>query len=165
MGKKTRAILRSLIWGSADKNPYANDEIRREMGGIVDLDIDDDTDDERTGGLFSNRNGEEEELNNDDPYDEIAKTNPQLAAVLRYYDCEEIIPFCERIMWLGNVKEALGKIPDNFRIDWDEIRGLVILQEEVSKKIQHDQLESRREAESARASMQTAQISSGRFSR
>lgn len=48
------------------------------------------------------------------------------------------MPFVSRIFWLVSVKEALGMIPPNFDLSYDEILGLVWYQQEVAKKMGYD---------------------------
>lgn len=56
------------------------------------------------------------------------------------------MPFVSRILWLNCVREALGHIPDWFELNREEIRGMVILREESSKKVQYDSNKSRESA-------------------
>lgn len=58
--------------------------------------------------------------------------NTQLNEVLEFYDCAEYLPYVQHIFWLSNVKEAVGRIP--FNLEYEDIRCLVILQEEIGKK-------------------------------
>lgn len=55
------------------------------------------------------------------------------------YKCDELLPFCQRLLWLSNVKEALGYIPTEFGLTYEEIKGLVLLGEESGKKLQKEQ--------------------------
>lgn len=82
--------------------------------------------------------------NDDDVWEEIL--NPQLAAVLDFYDCADFLPYANHILWLNAVKEALGHIP--FSLDYFDICCLVILQEEINKKAA---LETQKTAERSRA--------------
>lgn len=49
--------------------------------------------------------------------------------------CVDLLPFVRRLFWLCNVKEALGCIPSNFNLSYEEINGMVIVVEEQAKKI------------------------------
>jgi len=62
---------------------------------------------------------------------------------LEFYDCADLMPFISRVLWLNGVREALGHIPDWFELNREEIRGMVILREESSKKMQYDSNKSR----------------------
>lgn len=72
----------------------------------------------------------------DGEYREDELRNPQLKEVLDFYDCYELLPYANHILWLSTVKEAVGRIP--FNLDYDDICCLVILTEEISKKATAD---------------------------
>ena len=91
-----------------------------------------------------------------DPFDEIDEEevpiNEQVQEVLDFYDCADLLPFIERIVWLNTVKEALGYIPvSHFQLNYEEIVALTILIEENQKKMQHDNLNLRRESREAQS--------------
>lgn len=86
-----------------------------------------------------------------DPFDdndaEEIPINEQVQEVLDFYDCADLLPFIERIVWLTTVKEALGYLPvSHFKLNYEEIRGLTILVEESNKKMQQDNLQMKRES-------------------
>lgn len=87
-------------------------------------------------------------------YEEVLEDNisPQLEAVFDFYNCADFLPFVRRIIWIGNVKEALGYVPDDFCLNYDEITALVILQTEVSRKSQKDLNESKERSEKFKSS-------------
>lgn len=87
-----------------------------------------------------------------DPDSEFGEVeNPQLTSVLDFYDCDYLLPYVQRILWLSSVKEAVGRIPDDFHLSYDEIEGLVILAEEIHKKTLYDH---------QRVSSETSRVSS-----
>jgi len=90
------------------------------------------------------------ELVNKDP-DEEEIPNPILDEYLEFYDCDDLLPFANRVFWLNGVREALGHIPNWFNITHEEIRSLVILREETSKKMQHESFIAKREASQTKA--------------
>ena len=78
---------------------------------------------------------------------EIEFQNEKLEEFVEFYDCADLLPFAMRIVYLYNVKEALGSIPSSFGLSHQEISALVILQSEYSMKSQKDMLESKLEGE------------------
>lgn len=70
-----------------------------------------------------------------DDNDEEEPDNSQLGDVLRFYKCHELLPYAQRIIWLSSVKESLGYIPEEFGLEYLDIRLLVVLQEENGKKM------------------------------
>jgi hypothetical protein len=97
-----------VIYGSEGRSPYQDDEIYAEMNPqpvIEDLFVAD----------------TEEEI-----------SNVQLRQVLEFYDCYDLLPYANHILWLSTVKEAIGRIP--FDLGYEEICYLTLLSEEVSKK-------------------------------
>lgn len=95
--------------------------------------------------LLSRGEGEEEGV--------TSTGNTQLDAVLDFYECDEVVPFCERIIWLANVKEALGGFPNAINLDYTEIRGLVIYSGETQKKMQSENLRARRKSDATTSSV------------
>lgn len=86
--------------------------------------------------------------------DEIEVDNRILDELIEFYDCADFLPFVRRLGWLRDVKEALGYIPPRFfNIDYDDIRGLVILQREVNLRESSESYKQRRQAEQQRARM------------
>lgn len=67
--------------------------------------------------------------------------NAQLAEVLDFYDCYHLLSLAKRILWLSGVKEAIGCIPSEIKLDYSEICLLVVLQEEQGKKMSWDNLQ------------------------
>lgn len=96
------------MWGSSNRDPYVGDSIRAEMAGNDPLEFDD------------------------------LEENQMLGEFIEFYDCADLLPFADRILELSTVKEALGYIPPDFGLTHEEIRGLVILQQEIAKKQQFD---------------------------
>lgn len=122
-----------MIWDSDKRDPYFGDEIAVEMAGG-------DPDDE-TGLLFLGEGDDDDEN----------KVETRLDEVLRVYECEDLIPVANRILWLSAVREALGHIPPAFDLTCEEIDGLVILQEELSKKMQQDHKQLEKETAKIRS--------------
>ena len=88
----------------------------------------------------------------DDEHIEEAPVNDQLQEVLDFYDCGDLLPFVQRVVWLNTVREALGYIPvSHFQLNYEEIVALTILIEENQKKMQHDNLNLRRESREAQS--------------
>ena len=144
MGKKIKAIFRQLIFKTADRDPqdnlYHDDEITREMAkfpshaaaveaGFEYEDADADRDRRQS-------DVEEDEDKEDDVED-------KLQLVLDFYDADYLLPFAERVIWLSNIKEAVGHVP--FELSHAEIVAMVILQAEVNMKSQQDINESKRQ--------------------
>jgi hypothetical protein len=71
--------------------------------------------------------------------------NPLLGEILDFYDCYDLMPLASRIIWLSSVKEAIGRIPDDIDVDYDEIRYLVLLQEEQNKKLAYENYRMRQD--------------------
>jgi hypothetical protein len=63
--------------------------------------------------------------------DELEERGP-LYDILNFYDSYDLLPYAKHIFWLSSVKESIGFIP--YELDWKDIRSLVILKEEFSKK-------------------------------
>jgi hypothetical protein len=79
--------------------------------------------------------------------------NRQLNEVLEFYDCYELLPYANHIIWLSSVKEVMGYIP--FKIEYDDIRLLIVLHEEMNKKQVKDSQDMQNESRTtmARAKM------------
>lgn len=73
--------------------------------------------------------------------------NHQLQEVLNFYGCEDLLPYVNHITWLSQVKEVIGFIP--FEIGFEEIRALVILKQEISKKQVKDMRQIKRDNETS----------------
>ena len=71
------------------------------------------------------------EMQGADP-EEVEVANEQLDELLDFFKCQDLLPLAERILWLSDVKEALGYIPENFNLTYYEIFGLVLLGRERS---------------------------------
>ncbi|MDP4272613.1 MAG: hypothetical protein Q8909_21195 [Bacteroidota bacterium] len=87
----------------------------------------------------------ENEYEEADDTDEITTDNQQLDEVIEFYDCYNLIPLAQRVIWLSNVKEALGYIPPAFELTHLEIKLLVVLQEEQSKKVAYNSYKMKQE--------------------
>lgn len=88
-----------------------------------------------------------------DSESEIVLDNQQLNEVLDFYDCFDLLPLAQRILWLYHVKEALGYIPPAFGLAYLDIQLLVILQDEQAKKVAHEQRKMKMEQRKMAASM------------
>ena len=77
--------------------------------------------------------------------------NPQLQEVLKFYECEDLLPYVDHLMWLSRVKETLGFLP--FKVDYETICCLVILQEEINKKSAYDSQKMKEESERTQRSV------------
>jgi hypothetical protein len=64
-----------------------------------------------------------------------------LDTFLSFYDCYDLLPYAHHILQLASIKEVLGFLP--FNLDWEDIRALVILKEEQSRKSIKDSQEMR----------------------
>ncbi len=76
-----------------------------------------------------------------------------LEEVLDFYDCADLLPFAQRVIWLSSIKEALGYVPRYIPIDYEELQALVILNEEQNKKISYENFRLRRESKRNAASL------------
>lgn len=100
-------------------------------------------------------------FNGDDIDDIVQPENYMLTEILEhpsFEGCEELIPFANRILWLSAVKEAVGYIPDYICMDYEELRGLVVLQEERDKKMAMENYKMRRETDRQRQSSSSTPI-------
>ena len=136
MGKKIRAIFRATIWGSVGVDPYTGDEIKREMAKF-------DSEDEAEDAIEDEKDVGDDDGDVDGDGDGDEHENEQLTDVLEFYSCDHLLPYAQYILWLSNVKEALGHIPQDFDLDHDAIVALVILLDETNKKSQYDMNESK----------------------
>jgi hypothetical protein len=91
----------------------------------------------------STSEGEDENV----PPEIPSSTNRDLEELLTFYECHDLLPYAQHIMWLASVKEALGYIP--FNLDYFTIRCLTVLQEEVNKKSVKDSQEMRSKSDSS----------------
>lgn len=85
--------------------------------------------------------------------------NTLLNEVIEFFKCEDLLPFAYRILWLSAVKEAVGYIPNYIPLDYEELRGLVVLEEERGKKLASDHYRMKQETDRTRtqsASLQSA---------
>ena len=151
MGKKIRAIFRQIVFKTADAEPqvelYRRGEIAREMAKFpsyaaaleAGYDYEQDCEQERERERTRERERDQKRVGVEEGEVEVevdADENEDLTKVLTFYDAEYLLPFAERVLWLSNVKEALGYIP--FELSHDEIVALVILLSEVNKKSRQD---------------------------
>lgn len=94
------------------------------------------------------------ELNNIN-LDEVEQPNNYLLdEVLDFYDCADLLPLAQRVIWLSAVKEACGIIPQCIDVDCEELRLLVVLQEEQSKKVMYDTYRMKQESKRNAASIE-----------
>jgi hypothetical protein len=85
---------------------------------------------------------------NDIPEDDLDEpNNPELEYVLEKFDCDELLPLAQRIIWLAAVKEACGNIPDWIPIDYEEVKLLVTLHDEENKMMQFKNYEQKKQME------------------
>jgi hypothetical protein len=70
--------------------------------------------------------------------EELETPSPRLDEILEKFNCEDLLPFCYRIIHLANVKEVLGMIPKYYGVDEDDIAALIILKDESGKKMSAD---------------------------
>ena len=94
----------------------------------------------------------------EDP-DEIEVPNTILDELLDFYKCQHLHDFAERILWLRDVKEALGYIPKSFGLVYDEIVGLTILLQEQRLREACDAHKSRVESERMRSKASSSSAS------
>lgn len=78
------------------------------------------------------------EMAGGDPEEIEPLDNRRLDAVLEFYDCYHLLAFAQRVNWLSGVKEALGIIPESFKLSYMEIQALVVLNEEIQRKSRSD---------------------------
>ena len=117
-----------MIYSSVGRSPYENDEIYLEMNPSAE------TSNVNGVGGFGEAEKEEEEED---------RISHQLDAVIEFYNCYDLLPYVNHVFWLAAVKEAMGYIP--FKLDYIDIRCLVILQEEINKKQTKDMQNSEEE--------------------
>lgn len=110
---------------SDEVDPYENDEIREEMNRFP----------EDLSGML--------EPEPEPGQEEFGSTNGYLNEVLDFYDCADLLPYANYILWLASLKEAIGYIPPDFNLSYMDMRCLVVLREESGKKMMHDALEAR----------------------
>ena len=67
------------------------------------------------------------------------------------YDCRNLLSLARRILWLASVREAVGKIP--WRLDYMEIKLLVVLKEEEGKKLAYESYKRAEETRRANRSV------------
>ncbi len=108
------------------------DKFKDENKNNVDVEIIEETDED---------DEDDEEFDPDD----LSAGNEQLGDVLTIFDCADLLPLANRVIWLANVKEALGYIPEWFKLTYQEIKLLVILKEENSLKMACDSYQTKRE--------------------
>ena len=89
------------------------------------------------------------EMAGKDPEEEEVP-NEQLDYLLDFYECWDLYPFAERILWLDDVKEAVGHIPKNFNLSYQEIVGLTILMKEKRLKESYDAYKMRQQSRSVK---------------
>jgi hypothetical protein len=90
------------------------------------------------------------ELSEDEIDERLSEDNAdseELDELLEKRNCAELMPLVQRILWLGNVKEALGYIPDSFSINYIEIKGLVLLKQEQNRKMAYDSWQLKKDAD------------------
>jgi hypothetical protein len=89
---------------------------------------------------------------NQTPEEEIIEpSNPLLDDVLDFYQCDDLLPLAQRIIWLSSLKEVLGYIPNYIPIDYEELRYLVALHEEQNKKMAYDSYKMNEESKRLQA--------------
>jgi hypothetical protein len=81
-----------------------------------------------------------------------APNNLLLDDVLDFYQCEDLLPLAQRIIWLSSIKEVLGSMPDDIPIDYEELRYLVALHEEQNKKMAVDNYKLKKDSERIQSS-------------
>jgi len=142
-----------MIWDHADDDPYKNDIIRMELsaGGLSDTD-------DGEEALYVDP--EEEARREAQEEQEEAASNRRLDEVLDFYSCGDVLDFVQRIFDIAAEKEATGSMPATFTSSHHEIRGLIILKDELTKKEVHASQQMRKDSErqqqEARASAASA---------
>jgi hypothetical protein len=134
-----------MIWDHADDDPYKNDIIRMELSGeLPGLDTDD-----ADGGddTIVDVDVEHEERMDAQREQEDLASNRRLDEVLDFYECGDVLEFVDRIFKISAEKEATGTMPRTFTGSHNEIRGLIILKDELKKKEVHASQQMRRESE------------------
>lgn len=145
-----------MIAASESINPYAyaNDALRRDMEEKL-----------KAKQAKNLKSGDSElhfknqvyqlELVQDDALRELQEEqeNAALNQVLELYNCADFIPFVNRIFWLDSIREALGFIPAWVNLSYMEIRGLVILKDELGKRTAFNSWKMQKESERANANI------------
>lgn len=85
-------------------------------------------------------------FNGENPDDIEPPSNPMLDDVIDIFNCFDVLPLAHRIIWLSSVKEAVGYIPDDIPIDYEELKYLVVLQEERDKKLSYENYKMRQDS-------------------
>jgi hypothetical protein len=136
-----------MIWDHADDDPYKNDIIRMELSGEIPVDGTSglDTDDAEGGDVIVDVE-HEEQMDAQREQEEIS-ANRRLDEVLDFYDCGDVLEFVDRIFKISAEKEATGMMPKTFMGSHNEIRGLVILGDEIKKKEVHASQQMRRDSD------------------
>ena len=104
------------------------------------------------------------EIDGKDPEEEEIP-NPVLDEYLDFYECQYLHPFCERVIWLADVKESLGYIPRDFDVNHDEIVALTILLQEKRLRESIEAHKSKRMSERTSAQAASASAAAGSAAR
>ncbi len=135
-----------MIWDHADDDPYKNDIIRMELSGeLPGLDTDDDDIDADSETMLADV--EHEERMDAQREQEDLAANRRLDEVLDFYNCGDVLEFVDRIFKISAEKEATGTLPKTFTGSHNEIRGLIILADELKKKEVHASQQMRKDSE------------------
>jgi hypothetical protein len=88
--------------------------------------------------------------------DEVEESeNPLLTEVLDFYDCSDLIPTAHRILRLSAIKEALGCIPNDIPVDYEDLCHLLILQDEYNKKVGYENYKMKMESKRQQAELES----------
>lgn len=91
------------------------------------------------------------------PLDEIIQPgNSELEYVLEFYNCDELLPLANRIIWLSNLKEIFGAIPNDISVDYEETLLLSVLLDERNKKVAYENWQMREESRSNNVGLDNA---------
>jgi hypothetical protein len=149
-----------MIWGSEDRDPRDKDDvIRNEMNCGARTYDEFKTLSELNPEMFDAMQPQTITVIDPESGEEVnaAPDNPLLDEVLNFYDCYDLLPQAQRIIWLASLKEVCGIIPLNIDVDYEELRLLVILNEEQNKKMAIENFKMRQESKRSAASLDSMQ--------
>jgi hypothetical protein len=87
------------------------------------------------------------ELNGIEDDEIVQPDNSDLEYVLDFYDCDDLLPLANRIIWLASLKEVYGCIPNDIPVDYEELKLLVILHDEQNKKMAFDNYKMKKQSD------------------
>jgi hypothetical protein len=91
-----------------------------------------------------------------DPDDEEEDYDPfentAVGEVIEVFDSQEFLPFVQRLFFLRGVKEVHGFLPNDFLpLTSSELKGLLIIADEIEKQTRKDSLDAERRSQAQSA--------------